>query len=99
MTDTVNTPVEGTNTGNDAANAAPAANETVPAGQPADTAAAQPHGEQEKTSATPAENTPKEGDGKVTEADKDNTSDKGAVNFITITYIKENFPFRCDVIL
>lgn len=78
MTDTVNTPVEGTNTGNDAANAAPAANETATAGQPADAAAAQPHGEQEKTSATPAENTPKDGDGKVTEADKDNTSDKGA---------------------
>lgn len=78
MTDTVQTPAEGTNTGNDVATAAPTEKEGAPAGQPADATATQPHGEQEKTSANPAENTPKEGDGKVTEADKDNTIDSDA---------------------
>lgn len=78
MTDTVQTPAEGTNTGNDVATAAPAAKEGAPAGQPADATATQPHGEQEKTSANPAENAPKEGDGKVTEADKDNTAGEAA---------------------
>jgi len=75
MTDTVQTPAEGTNTGNDGANAAPAANEANTAGQPTEPAAPQSTGKQENASATPDENTPKEGDGKVTEADKDNAPD------------------------
>lgn len=74
MTDTVQNPAGETNTGNDAANAAPAANETVPAGQPADTTAAQSTG----TSATQDGNSPQNGEGKVTEAGKDNTTDKVA---------------------
>lgn len=78
MTDTVQTPAEGTNTGNDVATTAPAEKEVAPAGQPADATATQPHGEQENTSANPAENAPQEGDGKVTEADKDNTNGEGA---------------------
>ena len=77
MTDTVQNPEQGTNTGNDVANVANTTNEAVPTGQPTDAVATQPHGEQEKTSATQAEDTPKEGDGKVTEADKDNTSENG----------------------
>ena len=72
---TVQTPAEGTNTGNDGANAAPAANEANSAGQPTEPAAPQSTGTQETTSATPDKDSPKEGEGKVTEADKDNTAD------------------------
>lgn len=74
MTDTVQNPAGETNTGNDAANAASAANEAVPTGQPAETTAAQSTG----TSATQDGNSPQNGEGKVTEAGKDNTTDKGA---------------------
>lgn len=76
MNDTVQTPTEGTNTGNDVATEVTTTNETPnnPAteGQPTEAPATQSTGEQENTSATQDKDTPKDGDGKVTEADKDN---------------------------
>lgn len=74
MNDTVQNPAEGTNTGNDAANTAPAVNEGVSVEQSAGESVAQSTG----TSATQDGNSPQNGEGKVTEADKDNTTDKGA---------------------
>ena len=78
MNDTVATPAEGTNTGNDVATEVTPTNETpnnsATEGQPTEAPATQSTGEQENTSATQDKDTPKDGDGKVTEADKDNTT-------------------------
>lgn len=78
MTDTVQNPATENTTGNESANAAPAADNANEGVKAPEAAAPQSEGANE-TSANPNDkNTPQEGDGKVTDADKDKAADDGS---------------------
>lgn len=78
MTDTVQTPATENTTGNEGTNAAPAANNANEGAQAPENAVPQSDGQNESSANPEGKDTPENGDGKVTEADKDNTSDDGA---------------------